>query len=255
MQTSQYATLGQIITSVYQDFKGFLDFTPENQPVQKACKELRKELKRKNPILYKSGTLSQFTEQYLAWVETEERNPSEDNFGPLFLKALRSWLRLFSLSGLQEFNMLIRAPKAQSLGRYVASFSAIPSESYRLTPTIIKQDYQREYNLMGFPSWLIIHLGQRELFILCDDQRICERITTREAERRYEYITLHEIGHTRLHLKWLRNEVRKGNNQVSAKPCHEFEAWVYAYTMLGLIAGMRARIGRLLGDPDTVGLG
>ncbi len=253
MHTCDYS-LQDIINFAECDLKNFLDSLPEKKTTKKAFKMLQKTLANKKPELVIHKRLSLFIDDYLIWREKKGRKPREGSAERYFLKALRRSLRLFTLSALPDFNTLRRAPTIQTFGYWITCFTIKPLESYTMLQTISKQSYD-QFDLKGFPSWLILDPHERYIFILCDDEAIIKNRTTREVERRYELITLHEIGHARLHLEWLHDEIINNQKlQVSALPYHEYEAWIYCYAVLGLVVGIRARISRLLGKSDGEGL-
>jgi len=242
-----------IAQSAVADLRGFLDATPEDQPLKKALGAFKDTLNRKRLRFADHELLSEFLSGYLLWAESRYpiRFP-EGSPERRFLLQLQKWLRIFRYSSLANLDMVMRAPTLQEFARYVAASTYAPST----VMSTFRRQAQSKYDLKGFPSWLVIASHAHDIFIVFDDDRMFQgNRSVREIERRYEVTTLHEIGHAKLHLPWLYEEMRKRNKeQVVSKPRHEMEAWFYAYSVLGWIAGMRARVARLLNSVDNVGL-
>ena len=105
----------------------------------------------------------------------------------------------------------------------------------------------------GLVSWLLVRCNNpTQLHIVYDRAKIDESTVDPVArEQRYEKIFLHELGHARLHNDFLRERAQGGpDDHIHVLPVHEVEAFVYAFTVRGLMLGMLSRVNRLLGSED-----
>ena len=245
---------GQITSMARRDLIRFLDSVPREGVLYKAFQGLRQELNASKNSIGDLQKVSKFLKQYLAWAEN--RYPikfKKATWESYFLKALRSWLLQFTLSSIQDFNTVRRAPRIQEFGRYVAAHCCFPEKGLNIA--FLSAFSEHGFDLKKFPSWLVMSNVCDDLFVIYDhDEIILSTVDARQIERRYELITLHEIAHARLHLKTLRGKLSSKQRQATALPCDELEAWLYAKEILGHVAGLRARISRLLNETDKIGL-
>lgn len=198
---------------------------------------------------------SSFITEYLAWLEQGyplDYMGTENIWHANFLYMLRGWLNSFLQSFIENLYEVHRAPQVLNFGCFVAQNRLHPA--YDLSPLLKREE--DEFDLCGFPSWLIVDPASHSLGILYDDHLILSSSRSiNVVERRYELLFLHEIGHSRLHLNHiLQRMYQNGYIQVTSRPNHESQAWCYAHTILMCIVSLRAQIGRLLNAADNAWL-
>jgi len=253
MFTTLSLTPAKIVEEARKDLSEFIDSVPRNERLVTYFHLAKDEAKRWYKRLAEITRLSKFLRRHLDWLEGKypvDYRTTNYKYQRRFLLILEGWLRRFTMSKESTLPRIVRAPKIQEFGRFIAKHKLNKSYSFHC---MSKQE--GGYDLRGFPTFLFLAPGLSHASIAYDKEKIEAKTNPHACERRYELCFLHEIGHMRLHYDWiLDTQEKKKEKQVCVMPQHETHAWLYAYAVMGCLAGLRSRIIRLVNRIDEEGV-
>jgi hypothetical protein len=236
----------KILTTAREDLIAFLDFTPEHMPIRDYFRRSRREFRPYEKDYQQYIEMSSFIKKYLDWLDGKYPKHQIDQHQREFMEMVEGWLLGLTRSKTENLPYVLRAPSLIEYGNFIVKRAL--GINYSLEFLTRRES---RFDLKKLPSFLIMSSSREtatvvvdEEMIWCKDKQLCEK--------RYEMCLLHETAHARLHGPWLLKLQREtGEPQVDAMPAFEADAWLYAYTVLGCISGLRSRLTRFLREEDN----
>ena len=251
MYTSLLHNPDDIIEAAKEDLQKYVDSIPKHRPIHQYFSYSKKEIKHHDDVgaFQRTKKISRFIEKHLDWLEMKYPDHKVGTYQQQFMEILEGWLLRFTQSKIKRLRTVLRAPYIFEFADFIVKLNL--GRQYSLKFLTKKQS---GFDLKGFPSFLVISSGASAAYVVFDEEKInCKNKNL--CERRYEMCLLHEVGHVRLHGDWIvSTQKATGQGQVSALPAFETDAWLYAYTVLGYLGGLRSRISRLLREEDNEGI-
>lgn len=107
-------------------------------------------------------------------------------------------------------------------------------------------------HLEGYGSWLYRGEYRGTYSVVFDSESINAACVQhrKPVEDVIFKLFLHELGHFVLHRKELFKGIEDGCGGTNADAENELEAWLFAYTVIGICIGDRAYQTKILGSPD-----
>ena len=248
-------TRQQIIDIAKEDLEGYIDSMPLYSNLRDYCLRAKEEI-RQTTRVQKFETVqgtARFIETHLDWLEMKYPRHQLFPVQSDFMAILEGWIARMTRSrdeGLKKLKEAPRAPQLLNYANYIVQRELGDDWSLRVLSA-----KQSQFDLQGFPSFLLIASGMNMVSIVLDEKRLEAGRSVHAHEKRYEMCLLHEIAHFRLHRDYiLRIQDMENLEKVRVRPAHEVDAWLYAGTITMYLDSLRARISRLLAEKDEQGL-